>query len=1385
MDSQSTQTIKLPILQPENGNAPIVTKIVDGKETVIPRTSVEEKAQRRAELKERSPLFGGNIATKKTQKNLSKQQYENFAASSTEVIEQTYKRLQKLISQLEMHEIETLSLDEIFNNLKAYESEVMGISRSTTNSHNVAFLSSSSTNSTTRAVNTAQGVNTASTQGAADSSTTVENLSDAVIYSFFTSQPKCVKDLKEQNEQLVKDLRKTKISDVSYKTGLESVEVRLLVFKKNESVYEEDIKLLKYKIYIMDKCKKRLGYNAVPPSYTENFMPPKPDLVYPSLDDFVDVNKSISESVVEKPTVESNEPKTTSKENEAPIIKDWGTERVQLPLKKISKQKVVKPFWNYNQRVNHRNFATNTQPCPKRNIVPRAVLIKSGIKSVNAARQNFTKATVTLNTARLVNTVQPRTTVNNVGAIKNVINKAYSTARRPITNRTTSKNSKINQKVNTVRATHVNTARPKVNTARPKVKTARPKVNTVQGNHVNAVKASACWVWSPKHKVLDHVSRNNGASMSFKRFDYIDAQGISKHMTGNKSYLTDYEEIDGGSFAFGGEKQNLFESKTCVFQIKIVELEKTLAKQTKENSDLLMNIDNLENAFVDEVKRGHSIDKIKVLSKNTPNIAGSGPNWIFDIDALTKSMNYKIVVARNQSNSSAGEEEKKDAKDLGNKDSEVPSTKEPRVNQENNENVNSTNNINTVSPTDNAAGIENNAVDENIVYGCADDPNMPDLEGIGRFSDVENDYSGAEMNNFDTYFQVSPVPTTRIHKDHTLEQVIRDLHLAPQTRRMSKNLEEHGLVSTVKQKTNHKDLQNCLFACFLSQIEPKKGHTQKEGIDYDEIFALAARIKAIMLFLAYASFKDFMVYQMDVKSAFLYEKIEEEVYVCQSLGFEDPDFHDKVYKVEKVLYGLHQAPRAWGKRSVLPEYFDRVKQIGERNVYIQDLIDFGVYNIQDLIDLESWLREGCLKWNGKAVKDEIEMANHTRIYVSPSHTKKIFENIKRVGKGFSGRDTPLFPTMMVQAQEELGEDIVIPTETHPTPIITQPSSSQPSRKQKPRKTKRQDTELPQTSMPTETVADEAVNEEIYDSLERATTTATCLDADHDRGNISKTKSKATPNEPSSPRTSSGGGPRRQDTMGDTIAETRKRRLRTHGLKRLYKVRLSARVESSADEESLGEEDSSKHGRIYDIIANKDIYLVYVYRDEDIFDVNDQDDTLMFDTDKDLQGKEVVVKNTCGNKTSKPKAKVIVMQEPSEATTTTIIPLIKYQDKGKGIIIEPEMPLKKKAQISHDEKFAFKLQAKKDEQERIIREKAQQIKEVNLAWDDVQAKINADYEMAQRLQAKEQEQLTDAEKVRLFMEFLEKRRKFFAAKRAKEKRNKPPTKAQQRSLISII
>ncbi|GKC46821.1 putative ribonuclease H-like domain-containing protein [Tanacetum coccineum] len=372
------------------------------------------------------------------------------------------------------------------------------------------------------------------------------------------------------------------------------------------------------------------------------------------------------------------------------------------------------------------------------------------------------------------------------------------------------------------------------------------------------------------------------------------------------------------------------------------------------------------------------------FSEDTPNIAGSGPNWLFDIDALTKSMNYKPVFAGNQSNGNAGtkacddagkarmeivpgkdyillplwtvdpsfSQSSKSSPDDGSKpssDDEKKVDEDPRkdsesIDQEKDDNVNSTNNVNATSIN------KVNAVGGKTSIELPDDPNMPALKDI-VYSDNDEDVGAeADMNNLDAFMPVSPIPTTRVHKDHPVKQIIGDLNSTPQTRRITKNLEEYGFVgTTLKHKTNHKDLQNCLFACFLSQEEPEKtlvdlpngkraigtkwvfknkkdergivirnkarlvaqGYTQEKGIEYDEVFAPVARIEAIRLFLAYVSFKDFVVYQMDVKSIFLYGKIKEEVYVCQQPGFEDPDFPDRVYKVEKALYGLHQAPRAW------------------------------------------------------------------------------------------------------------------------------------------------------------------------------------------------------------------------------------------------------------------------------------------------------------------------------------------------------------------------------------------------------------------------------------------------------------------------------------------
>ncbi|GKC27318.1 hypothetical protein Tco_1034612 [Tanacetum coccineum] len=144
-------------------------------------------------------------------------------------------------------------------------------------------------------------------------------------------------------------------------------------------------------------------------------------------------------------------------------------------------------------------------------MVPRTVLTRSDPISLNATK--------------LVNIVQPRTAVNNARPMKFFNNNAYSTAKRPFNKITVANNSNFNKRVNTLNDKNVNAARPNavVNIVRSKT-----VISAVKGNKGNDVKASACWVWRPKHKVLDHVSRNNGALMSFKRFNYIDAQGRSK-----------------------------------------------------------------------------------------------------------------------------------------------------------------------------------------------------------------------------------------------------------------------------------------------------------------------------------------------------------------------------------------------------------------------------------------------------------------------------------------------------------------------------------------------------------------------------------------------------------------------------------------------------------------------------------------------------------------------------------------------------------------------------------------------------------------------------------------------------------------------------------------
>ncbi|GJR36681.1 hypothetical protein Tco_1212365 [Tanacetum coccineum] len=309
------------------------------------------------------------------------------------------------------------------------------------------------------------------------------------------------------------------------------------------------------------------------------------------------------------------------------------------------------------------------------------------------------------------------------------------------------------------------------------------------------------------------------------------------------------------------------------------------------------------------------------------------------------------------------------------------------------------------------------------------------------------------------------------------------------------------------------------------------------------------------------------------------------------------------------------------------------------------------------------------------------MINHNIIYITPSHTKKVFANMKRQGKDFSGRVTPLFSTMMVQDQQEQGEGSDMPT-------ITQPSSSQPQKKHKPRKPKKKDTQISQSNVPSDNLADEAVNEE------------SALEIDSLKRRVKKLE--------------------------------KKQRSRTHGLRRLYKVGLSASVVSSKDE-GLGEEDASKQGRkIHDIDADEDITLENVH-DEDMFDTCVFNDEEVF-ARQDMAEKEVSTTDpvtTAGEVVTTANVEVSTAS-PTAATITTV-----------------ELTLAQTLAELKSAKPKTTRVVMQEQEERIAREKEEDNAALIAQWNDIQDK---------------------------------KRRKHFAAKRAEERRNRPPTKAQQRSIM---
>nr|GEV02587.1 putative ribonuclease H-like domain-containing protein [Tanacetum cinerariifolium] len=1055
-----------------NGDSPAPTRVIEGVVQPIAPTTAEQRLARKNELKARDTLlmalpdkhqlkfnihkdantsmeaiekwFGGNKETKNVQKTLLKQQYENFTGSSSESLDQIHDRLQKLISQLEIHkeslsqedinlkflgslptecrthtliwrnkiDLEEQSLDDFFNSLKIYEAEVK--------------------------ISAVVSVSAASAKIPVSALPNIDTLSNAVIYSFFASQSNITQldiddlkqidandleemDLKWQMAMLTverynyhrkghfarecrspKDTRRNAMTGVfrqkrnpqtnalmaftssSYSSSdnevvscskactkayatLQSHYDKLTGKNLRKQNKRDDLKLklekfqtsfknlsqllasqtndkteLGYNTHVFtrsmfdcdefftsesdeslppspiyDRYQSGDGYHVVPPTYTGTFMPPKPDLVFhnaPNVNETVHTAFNVELS----PTKPDNDLSHTHRPS-APIIEDWVSdseddseaeipqnapsfvqpiEQLKTPRASVktvetsiptanTKTAILKPKSNGTRRNRKACFV-----CKRLDHLIKDLLTKSKLVPITAARP--------------VTTDVPKPLVTRPRQAKTVIIEPHSPPRRNINCSPSPKSSNFPPKVIVVKAPMVNAAK------------------GVQGQ----------WEWKPKCPILDHGNPQH----ALKDKGVIDS-GCSRHMTWNMSYLFDFEELNGGYVAFGGNpKGGKFDGKVD---------EGFLVGYSV--SSKAFRVFNSRTQVVQETLH------IKFL-ENKPNVAGSDPTWLFDIDTLTRTMNYQPVTAGNQSNPRAGVQEqhaiekaRKDdvqqyvlfpvwsfgftnpqntndnaAFEVRKPESEVhvsPSSSAQTKNHDDKTKIEAKGKIPAVGQistnstiTFSAAGPSNAVVSpthEKSSYEntsqYADDPSMPKLEDITYSDDEEDVGAVADFTNLETTITVSPIPTTRLHKDHHVTQIIGDLSLATQTRiDLPHGKRAIGTKWVFRNKKDERGIVVRNKARIVAQ-----GHTQEEGIDYEEVFAIVARIEAIRLFLAYASFMGFMVYQMDVKSDFLYGTIEEEVYVYQPLGFEDPDHLDKIYKVVKALYGLHQAPRAW------------------------------------------------------------------------------------------------------------------------------------------------------------------------------------------------------------------------------------------------------------------------------------------------------------------------------------------------------------------------------------------------------------------------------------------------------------------------------------------
>nr|GEV02265.1 putative ribonuclease H-like domain-containing protein [Tanacetum cinerariifolium] len=633
--------------------------------------------------------------------------------------------------------------------------------------------------------------------------------------------------------------------------------------------------------------------------------------------------------------------------------------------------------------------------------------------------------------------------------------------------------------------------------------------------------------------------------------------------------------------------------------------------------------------------------------ENKPNITGSGPTWLIDIDSLTRTISYQPVIAGNQTNTSAdaafdGKEHDFDAKKPESEVNLSPSSSAQLRKQDDKTKKEDKGKIMSVVGPSNTTTSPTYGKSSFIdASQLSDDPHMPELEDI-TYSDDEND----EL----LLFKLTKV------------WVLVDLphrKRAIGTKWVFRNKkDERGIV--VRNKTR-------LVA---------KGHTQEEGIDYEKVFAPVARIEAIRLFLSYASFMGFMVYQMDVKSAFLYITIEEEVCVYQPPGFEDPDYPDKVYKVVKTLYA--------DERQVLDEFNGGTHilfrpsastPIDTEKPLLKDLdsedVDVHTYRLiswqckkQIVVATSSTEAEyvaaaSCCSQVNDVTRLQA-LVNKKKVVVTEAAIREVFANMRRVWKGIFGVKTPLFERMLVgQEIEEAGDvdkhvkDVTASddaqghdTATHgQVPTVTQEPSISYSTLTIPPSQPPQD--IPSTSQVQQTPPQSPQLKRRVKRLEK--------------GN----------------------------------------KARVLKLRRLQKVGTSQRVDTFDDTVI---DDESNQGRMIDEIDKDDVIVLMDGKEEDKkvkeakVDESAQEDepTEVHQVVDVVTTAKLIIEFLTAVIVAAPsrRRKGVIIRDPEEESTTSLIisTKTKSKDKGKGIMVEEPKPLKKKQQIEMDEEYARKLHA---------------------------------------------------------------------------------------------